>query len=192
MDLPPTIPTSFVPQSASSAARQFRSDFTGAFGFIAYGILGIVFVLAIGVFVYGRILSATQAAKDIELAKAEASIDPATAASFVRLRDRLTSGATLLDNHVAFSEFFKVLETLMPTNVRFSSLHLSFDTVTKVKLDGSGIAKSFNTLAAASNAFAEDGRIKEAIFSGISINKDSSVSFTLSAALDPSLIAFLP
>lgn len=192
MDIPPTIPTSFVPQSASANARRFRTDFTGAFGFFAYGVLGIVFVLAIGVFFYGRILATTQASKDAALTKAEAAIDPATVAGFVQLRNRLTSGATLLDNHVAFSGFFKVLETLLPTNVRLTSLHLVFDTPAKVKFDGSGTAKSFNALAAASNAFAADGRIKEAIFSNIVINKDSSVSFTLSAALDSKLVAFSP
>ena len=75
MDLPPTIPTSFVPQSAAAAARRFRSDFTGAFGYFAYGVLGIVFLLALGVFAYGRILANQQASEDATLAKAEAAID---------------------------------------------------------------------------------------------------------------------
>lgn len=54
------------------------------------------------------------------------------------------------------------------------------------------MARSFNALAAASNAFATDGRIKDAIFSNISVNKDSTVSFSLSAMLDPKLIIFEP
>jgi hypothetical protein len=192
MDLPPTIPTSFVPQSASAAARRFRSDFTGAFGFLAYGVLAVVLALAIGVFFYGRILAATQAGKDTALTKAEAAIDPATVVGFVRLRDRLNSGATLLANHVAFSGFFTLLETLQPTTVRLTSLHLALDDAKKVKLEGSGTAKSFNALAAASTAFATDGRIKEAIFSNIVVNKDSSVSFALAATLAPSLVTFSP
>lgn len=192
MDLPPTIPTSFVPQSASAAARRFRTDFTGAFGFFAYGVLAVVFALAIGVFFYGRILAATQAGKDAALTKAEAAIDPATVVGFVRLRDRLNSGATLLANHVAFSGFFTLLETLQPTTVRLTSLHLALTDAKTVKLEGSGTAKSFNALAAASTAFATDGRIKEAIFSNIVVNKDSSVSFALAATLAPSLVTFSP
>lgn len=192
MDIPPSIPTSFVPQSASVAARRFRTDFTGAFGFFAYGVLGIVFALAIGVFFYDRILVATQTAKDTALKDAEAKINPATAASFVQLRDRLNSGALLLANHVAFSGFFTLVETLLPTTVRFTSLHLALGDAKKVKLDGSGIAKSFNALAAASTAFAADGHIKEAIFSNIVVNKDSSVSFSFTASLDPKLVAFSP
>jgi len=192
MALPPTIPTSFIPQSASAAARRFRTDFVGAFGFFGYSVLGVIFALAFGVFFYGRILAATQVSKDTELAKAEATIDSATVLGFVRLRDRLNLSTTLLGNHIAFSGFFKLIETILPTTVRFTSLHLAVDDAKKVKLDGSGVAKSFNALAVASTEFAADGLIKEAVFSNIVINKDDSVSFALSAMIDPNLIAFLP
>lgn len=190
--LPPTIPTSFVPHSSSATARRFSTDISGAFNFFTYAILGIIFVSALGIFFYARILANSQAAKNAALARAEAAIDLATVESFVRLRNRLTSGATLLANHVAFSGFFALIETLIPTTVRFTSLHLMLDDAKAVKIEGSGVAKSFNALAAASAAFAADGRIKEAIFSNIEVTKDNSVSFALSATLDPKLVAFSP
>lgn len=192
MDLPPTIPTSFVPHAASATARRFRSDFTGAFGFFAYGVLALVFVLALGVFFYGRILAGSKASKDAALATAQAEIDPATVESFVRLRNRLSSGASLLAAHPAFSGFFSTLEKLLPGSVRFTTLHLSRSEMGIAKVESAGVAKSFNALAAASNALATDGRIKDAIFSNIRVNLDGSVSFTLSAALDQKLIAFTP
>lgn len=196
MDLPRSIPTSFVPQPASVAARRFHSDFTGAFSFLAYGVLGLVFALAIGIFFYGRILSATKASKDAELAKAEAAIDPTTVQNFIQLRNRLSSGKQLLDSHIAFSNFFTLIENLLPTPSRFNSLHLSVSSANtgtgagKISLQGSGVARNFNTLAAASGAFATDSRIKDAIFSNIVVNKDNSVSFALSASLDPALVTF--
>ncbi|HQT83026.1 MAG: hypothetical protein B7W98_00855 [Parcubacteria group bacterium 20-58-5] len=192
MDLPPTIPTSFVPQPASAAVRRFRSDFTGAFGYFAYGVLGIVFLLALGVFAYGRILANQQASEDAMLAKAEAAIDPNTVVGFTRLRDRLNFGSTLLSKHVAFSGFFTLLETILPTTVRFTTLHLTLDDKGNASLNGAGIAESFNALAATSAAFAADGHIKDAIFSNITVNKDNTVSFSISAALDPKLITFSP
>lgn len=191
--LPPTIPTSFVPHSASASSRRFHIDFTNIFSLISYIILSIVFVLAIGVFLYSQVLSRAQLSKDQELAEAEASIDPATAEEFVRLRNRLTSSEKLLSNHVAFSEFFASLGTLMPATIRFSSMHLSLGDNGAVKFDGSGVAKSFNALSSASTAFAKDGRIKDAIFSNIVVNpKDNSVSFMLVASLDPKLVVFSP
>jgi hypothetical protein len=191
MALPPTIPTSFVPHSAASPQR-FRTDLTGAFGFFAYALLAFAFILALGVFFYGRILAADKVAKDKALEAEISKIDAKTVDSFLRLRDRLSSGETLLNNHVAYSGFFATLEKILPTTVRFDSLDLTFDAAGVAKLDGKGLAKSFNALAAASSAFAEDGRIKDAIFSSINVNKDKSVSFTLSASLDQNIIVFTP
>ena len=174
------------------SGRQFRSDYSGAFGFFAYTVLGVVFVLSLGVFLYGRILASDKADKDAKIAAAQQSIDPRTIESFVRLRDRLVASQSLLDGHPAFTSFFSVLAKAMPASVRFTSLHLSFDLVGAPKVEGSGVAKSFNALAAASEAFATDGRIKDAIFSHLNVNKDDSVSFVLAATLDPRIISFSP
>ena len=190
----PTIPTSFVPHTTTVTARRNSGpEFGGMFGFVAYTILAVVFALAIGIFFYGRVLAADKVAKDAELAKAEAAIDPATVTGFVQLRDRLNAGEKLLNSHVAFSGFFAVLESILPVTVRFDSLHISIDpTSGTAKIDGTGLAKSFNALSVASNAFAADGRFKDAIFSKMNINKDGSVSFGFSAGLDPKLTVFSP
>lgn len=192
MALPPTIPTSFIPHAASAPAHKFRGDLTGAFGFFAYGVLVLVFVLALGIFFYGRILDSSKTSKDVELASAQAAIDSVTVDNFVRLRNRLSSSKTLLDGHAAFSGFFSALEKILPASTRFTTIHLSRSDGGPSKIEGAGMARSFNALAAASNAFATDGRIKDAIFSNISVNKDSTVSFSLSATLDPKLIIFEP
>jgi hypothetical protein len=194
MDLPSTIPTSFVPHPASSSSPSKSSfDLSDAFGFIAYLILAVVFVAAIGVFFYGRVLASDQASKDAQLQKVTASIDSTTIDSLLRLQNRLNSSKTLLANHVAFSNFFSLLDTLMPSTVRFAALHLSLNDDGTVSIDGSGVAKSFNSLAFASTEFATDGRIKDAIFSNIAVSpKDGSVSFDLFATLDPSTVAFSP
>lgn len=192
MALLPTIPTSFVPHPSGATSRRLSSSLTGVFGFFAYAVFGIVFILALGVFLYSRFLATNQAAKDALLVKAEAAIDQTTIESFVRLRNRLDIGSALLKKHVAFSNFFSPFETLLPTGVRFSSLHLSIDSSGTTKVDGSGIAKSFNSLAVVSTSFATKDSIKDAIFSKISVNKDNSVSFDLSATLDSKLVTFSP
>lgn len=191
MTLPPTIPTSFVPNSASASTRRYRTNYGSAFQFFAYGVFALAVLLALSVFAYGRILASAKDARDAELAKAEASIDPTTVEGFVRLRNRLTSSKTLLNNHPAFSGFFAAVEKLLPANARFATLTLSSREGGGAMLEAAGVAKNFNVLAALSNAFALDGNIKDAIFSNITINaKDNSVSFSLTAALHAKLIAF--
>lgn len=189
--LPPTIPTSFVPHSSSAPLHRFRSNFTGAFGFFAYGVLGIVLLLAVGVFSYGRFLAASQSAKETALASAQSAIDPATVESFVRLRNHLSSSKTLLGNHIALSGFFALLSSIAPVNCRFTSLHVLLNTAGGIRVEGAGTARSFNALAAVSRAFAADGRIKDAIFSNIVVSsRDGSVSFAFATTLDPKLVAF--
>lgn len=187
--LPPTIPTSFVPHT-STAPRRGASDPSGIFSYFCYGVLVVAFILAVGVFSYGQVLIKTRDSKDKQLADAINNIDSSTVDGFVRLRDRLDASNDLLNSHVAFTGFFSALEKVQPSSVRFSSLRLSVSDSGEYSLNGKGVAKSFNALAAASTAFVSDGNIKSAIFSGISINKDSTVAFSLSAVLDPKLVSF--
>ena len=193
MALLPSVPTSFVPHSPSATpAGRARAESSGVLGFIAYGVLLIAFIMAIGVFAYGQILKNQQAAKDQQLAKAEQALDPTTVQGFLRLQHRLTYSKQELASHVAFSNFFTALGAVLPTTVRLSMLHLAIDQSGQATLDGAGVAKSFNALASLSNALAQDGRFKSAIFSKISIKPDSTVSFGISAIIDPKLIAFNP
>lgn len=190
MALPPTIPTSFVPRPGAASIKR-HADLSGAFGFFAYGVLGIAIFLAVGAFIYSSILTAEQKARDDALAKAVTNIDSSTVESFVHLRDRLSSGKKLLDAHPAVSNLFGAVSAILPTTVRFSNLHLKTGDTGAVTIEVSGMAKSFNALAAASDAFAADGRIKDAIFSDIKV-QGNAVTFTLAATLAPTLIAFSP
>jgi hypothetical protein len=190
MALYPTIPTSFVPRPA--APQRFRPDPSGAFAFFGYSVLAAVFLLAVGVFFYGRILVAEQNSKDKALSTAVSSIDSKTAEGFIRLHDRLVLSQSLLSQHVASSGLFTLLDKIMPSTVRFTSLHLILGPTGIAKVEGAGTAKSFNALAAASAAFATDGSIKDAIFSSIKVNKDNSVNYLLTATLDPKTITFSP
>lgn len=191
MAVPPTIPTSFVPHSAAADTRRRGTDIMGAFSFIGYFIFALAVLSAIGAFAYDRILASEQSSKDAALTKAEVGIDSSTVAGFVRLRDRLVSGEALLSSHVALSTALIALGNVIPRSVRFSEVHLSQNDQKQYLLTASGIASSFNALADASNVFANDTHFKNAIFSGITIG-GKSVSFTLTAAVDPSLIVFTP
>ncbi|MFZ2501002.1 MAG: hypothetical protein WAW90_03430 [Minisyncoccia bacterium] len=188
----PTIPTSFVPRSASTDRRHLHTEFADVISFLAYILLVLSFALALGVFLYGRILDASKASKEASLAKAETSVDATTVESFVKLRDQLSSGQKLLANHVSLSGFFVTLEKLLPSTVRFSSLHVLVDDSGVARVTGTGVAQNFNALAAASGNFASDGRFKDAIFSKMNVNKDKTVSFGFSTTLDQSIVAFYP
>jgi hypothetical protein len=153
---------------------------------------GLIVAIAVGVFLYDRLLQHTLTAKQTELATAQASVNEDTVEEFVRLRDRLSSGKDLLNNHVELSQFFTSLESLTLQNVGFTSMKLSIAGDKSAKLQMEGTARNFNALAAQSNVFAGEKRIKRAIFSGITLNDQKQVEFTLTADIDPRLITANP
>ncbi len=159
------------------------------FLFLAYLIVGIAVLGCFTVFGYQLYLESVANKKGNDVAAAQAKIDQATVTEFIRLRDRFTAAKGLLNNHPALSQFFDVLEKHTLAGVRFVNLKVSVTDDRTATVEATGIARTFNTLAAQSSAFAEDKRIKRAIFSGITVNpKDNTVSFSIRADLDPTLI----
>lgn len=145
-------------------------------------------VAAGSTFLYEQYLKNASASKAAALRTAEEAINKDTVEEFIRLRDRLATTESLLDEHVALSQFFGILEDLTLESVRFSSLSLAVDEERTASVELEGGARSFNALAAQSAAFAGEKRIKRAIFSEIAVTPSGSVSFTLSAILDPRLV----
>lgn len=188
MAIPPTIPTSFVPKQPVTTGMRRPQSGVNVFLIIAGIVLGVAALGAGGVFGYKLYLENVRNAKAAELQRAQDAINEDTIEGFVRLRNRLESASTLLNQHVYTSQFFDVLETRTLQSVRFSSLTLSVLDDRSAEIQMEGVARSFNALAAQSEAFASEKRIKRAIFSSITVNTTGSVSFELTAELDPKLV----
>lgn len=189
---PTTIPTSFVPKQPVRPGTQFSHSGTNVFLTIAIVILGVSILSAGATFGYEQYLLSVREKKSAEVKNAQAQIDSSTVEEFIRTRDRFTAAKGLLDSHVAVSNFFDTLETLTLQTVRFNSLsfNLAEDRSAEIRMDG--VARTFNALAAQSSAFANEKRIKRAIFSGITVNENKTVSFSLAADLDAKLLVLVP
>lgn len=189
----PTIPTSFVPrqQFAAPPPRPKRSG-QNFFLMASIGIFALALVVAGGTFGYEKYLESSRDAKEASIAAKQQGIDGSTVAQFVALSDRLSAAQTILDNHVAVSQFFDLLEglTLQSVSITALTLHVADDRTATLSVAGN--AKTFNALAAESAAFAQQPLIKHAIFSGLNAGKDGTISFTVAADLDSSLIKQKP
>jgi Tfp pilus assembly protein PilE len=155
---------------------------------VALALFGIALLASAAAFAYEKYLEGARDAKAAQLVKAQEEIDRDTIENFIRLRNRLQATESILGSHVLLSRFFTVLETRALQSVQFKSLKLTVDDDRTAEIQMSGIAKSFNALAAQSASFASEKRIKSAIFSDIGTEKDSTIHFSLSAELDPKLI----
>ncbi len=188
MALSPTIPTSFVPKQPVSPGNRPRSS--GVNYFVVGGLVigGGAILIALGVFLYTVYLGSIITAKKAALDDARKDIAQNRVTEFIKLQHRLTASKTILTQHIALSQFFSLLESITLENVSFTDLDIKVADDRTATLSLSGTAKNFNALAAESTAFAGSKVIKSAIFSGITVNNNGTVQFTISAALDPSIV----
>ena len=187
MAISPGVPTSFVPRQPTQQKRG-ASRGHNLFLVVALFLGGLAIVASIGTYLYDKYLIHALEAKAEELALAQREVNEDQVEEFLRLRDRLTYGQELLHDHIALSQVFDVLEAETLTTVRYGSLDLTVADDHTAQIDIDGTARNFNALAAQSNAFAGEKGIRRAIFSGIVVNKDNTVSFKLTADLDTRLI----
>lgn len=188
MALPPTIPTSFVPKQPVSSGMRKQKSGLNLLLIGSSALLGIATLVCAGIFGYELYLKGARDAKQAELAAAQRAVDIDTVEGFIRLRDRLSATESILNQHVELSEFFDVLEARTLQTVRFSNLIVSVSGDRSAEIEVEGVARSFNALAAQSASIAAEKRIKRAIFSGITVNDNGTVAFSLTATLDPRII----
>ena len=89
------------------------------------------------------VFSRRTSAQDKALLAAEKAIDAKTVENFLRLRNRLTSSEALLGGHVAFSSFFSSLEKDTAYDGPFYHAPSLARRRRRVKMEGTGVAKSF-------------------------------------------------
>ncbi len=152
--------------------------------------LGFSVVASLGVFGFGEYLKSVEKSKSAQLAEAEASISGEAVEDFIRSRDRFIAADGILDAHVAISNFFTLLEDITLVNVRYSGFNFGTLEDGTAEITLSGTARSFNALAAQSAIFSKEQDIRRAIFSGIDVDEDGTVSFEITAELDRDLLAF--
>ena len=187
MAISPSIPTSFVPKQALDVSRKKQGG-DNIFLLIALVILGVSVVTAGAVFGYEKYLQSAVTLKNAALEDARLTINEERVEEYLRLKERFDSGKNMIQNHTNTSRFFTLLEDATLQNVRFEDLTLDVAEDRTARIELSGVARNFNTLAAQSNAIAAEKRFKRSIFSGISLNQNGTGGVTLTAELEPSVV----
>lgn len=186
--LSPGIPTSFVPKQPVQAPKRKQSSGNNIFLMASLAVAGITIVAAGVIFAYSQFLAHEQVTKAAELQQEQDAVSDSTVKDYIRLKNRFSSGETLLDNHILLSQFFNELESVTLQNVQFTALSIDVAGDGTAKITLNGLAKNFNALAVQSNAVAADTNFKQAIFSGIAFDTGGKIKFVLTADIDSSLI----
>ncbi len=188
MALSPSIPTSFVPKQPVTTGNRKYSGGNNLLLIIAAVIFACALLASGGVFLYDQYLTSVEHSKAAELLREQQHASQDTVDQFLRLSNRLVAAKSILSQHIVLSQLYTLIGNITVRSVHFDSLNVTVAADRSAQIAMVGQAKDFNSLAAESSVFASQKYIKSAIFSGIGVNKDSSVSFTLNAIIDPSLI----
>jgi hypothetical protein len=124
------------------------------------------------------------------------SFETDTIENMIRLDSRIEIAKQIINNHVAMSPIFGFLEARTLKNIRFKNFHFSSNSGTadnSVKIDMSGQAKDFQTIASQAEEFGKvDYRsiIKNPVFSDLNLTQDGSVSFSFSANIMSDFVSY--
>ena len=190
----PKFRTSFIPKKTILAAAGAKKPQASPFGIVSLIALIIVLgavALSVGVFLYQQVLISSINTKKQTLERARAAFEPELIEELVRLDNRIESAETILNEHIAPTSLFVILEDLTLKSVRFESFDFVRISKGKISISMKGVAKNFSGIALQADIFGKNRMIKEPIFSDLNINQEGNAIFNFSAFVDPALISYV-
>jgi hypothetical protein len=184
----PQVQASFIPKRSLDTSA--RGSGTGLFLLIAILLFVASLAAAGGAFLFGQYLNKSLADKKKSLALAQGAYEPGTIQDLARMDQRITQAQSLLDKHVAPSAIFTFLSQQTLEKVSFSSFDYALQSDGSAKITLSGTADSFSTVALQSDQFGASKALRDVVFSGITVGAGGSVTFSVSATVDASLILY--
>ncbi len=189
--MPPQVPTSFIPKKPLDTGNAYHeSGGVGFFFFIALFIFIASLVAGGGVFAYQGFLTSSIASKSASLQAAEGAFDLATVQDLIRLDSRINNANVLLSSHVAPSGIFNFLSQQTLANVQFTDFQYALQSDGTASIIMAGVADSFSSVALQSDQFGASKLLKDVVFFDIKVGTNGTVSFSVAATIDPSLINY--
>lgn len=181
---------SFIPKAPIQKKVPRRRKPIGFLFIVTFSIFLITVAAAGGVYLYKLFLNGEEAALTESIERARQAIDPVLIDELQQFDFRLKIAERLLNNHVALSSLFELLEDLTLQTVRFESFRFSVEGAGNAGLLLSGEAKSFASVALQSDVFSRNPDIKNPIFSNLQPGDKGQVTFNFSADIDKELLLY--
>ncbi len=155
----------------------------------------LLFLLSIGgwagAYAYRSLIKGQVETLTQSLQKKKAAFEPEALESLSELDRKMKAGDALLAQHTTLIPVFDQIEQLTIQSVRFTSFLYERGVGVPSKVVMTGEAKSYASIALQSDELAKDRNIINPIFSGLSVNRDGNVAFSLMFNLDPELVSYV-
>ncbi|MBI1975447.1 MAG: hypothetical protein HYS59_00405 [Candidatus Vogelbacteria bacterium] len=143
-----------------------------------------------GAIIYSGIARTSIEQLGTSLQRARDAFDPNLLFELDRVDRKVEAGKLVLADHVTLLPLFAVLDQSTLKAVRFNSFTYAQQGNADARIDLSGHASSFATVALQSDAFVETKRLRNVVFSDLTVTPTGSVNFRMSATVDPALLSY--
>lgn len=180
--------SSFIPRAPVSGPALAKSGRSG-FNVLATIVFVLVLLATGGVFFYKMTINKAIASLTEEIAVAEAAADKAKIDELANFDKRLKSIDSILSQHVAVSEYLKLLSDNTLKNLSFSEFQ--FSTAGKnlpIKASFKGTAPSYAAIAQEESILLANPHALSLRFANFSLAKNGAVNFSLEAEFKNDLL----
>jgi len=188
----PKFTTSFIPKKqVAAAASASGSGPAISFSTLLSSVIIIaVLLFSVGLFLFRLTVESTIEQQYETLKRVGESFDQNFIGQATKLNNRIGASQKILDNHLAPSAIFKLLEEFSLQTVSFNSLEFSDNVDGKILIKGSGEGDSFASVVLQSDEFGKTGFMRDVLFSDLQPNVAGNVNFTFESTLDLDLILY--
>ncbi len=158
--------------------------------FIAVIIFIISVIVSGGVYAWKTYLEKQKAQMELDLKKNKQAFEPQTIEEYVRLNNRFDAAKKLLEQHVAVSAVFDILQARTLSTVRFKDFKYAFQNDGSVAISMVGEAKTYNSVAYQSQVFSKERAFKGIVFSNLDLDKSGNIIFKFDTRVEPKLVSY--
>ncbi|HRY31271.1 MAG TPA: hypothetical protein P5328_02695 [Candidatus Paceibacterota bacterium] len=155
----------------------------------------IIFLLSIVtsgvVFGYRVFLEKQVAGQIAQLETVRKTLDSPLVNEADRLNTRIESVKNLLQDHLAPSEIFNLLEQSTLKTVQFRNMTYTAESDGTIKISANGVASGYEAIVLQSEQYGKTGYLRDVLFTNLQpAQQGGGVTFSLAAALDKSLVLY--
>jgi len=185
--------TTFIPKGNNAPSQKTISSKKKVASIVTL-VTFLVFALSAAmsgyVLINQRITQANIESITLELTKVRESVDDGTIQQIADISDRIRLASDLLDNHLAPSEIFVLLETYTLPTIGFQQFSYDYAEGSFVRISGQGVAAGYGSVVRQSDTYTAADNFSDVVFSNLLRNIDGTVNFTFEAKLKKKPILF--
>lgn len=191
---PNQITTTFIPkkplQEVVTGSPVRSSAPTGTLLVLAIIIMVLTIASLGGLLFYNKFLESNITQLQTSITRSEKEYEPTLLADLTKLDKRLKNGSMIINQHLAISPIFDLIEQNTLKTVRFSKFDFKNSETGMYLVTLAGEADNYQSIAMQSQSFGDVAAFKGIIFSDFTLTPKNRISFNASFTVSPDILNY--